>query len=94
MNNTTEEIENVVDKQFMDKVMMKCNKYRSNIKNEKNKIIKSRQELSFFLTDDEVMKSIQEYKDELNNSIDNNNNMNLNIDKMNILPSPPEYTEK
>ena len=77
-----------IDHEFIQKCMNKAAKYRSNTKTEINKMKKSREELSVFLkykNDDEVLKTIQSYKDEMN---DDSVVVDIDLNKMN-LPSPP-----
>lgn len=82
--------------QFMNKIMAKCNKYRSNTKNEINKMKKVTEELSVFLSinSDELSKAVKDYKDEMINSGDNtscivDNELNAYINNADIIPSPP-----
>ena len=94
MNNIQEAAatEPPIDHEFIQKCMSKAAKYRSNTKTEINKQERAREELSVFLNynDDEVLKTILNYKEEMKKDEMNDDSAVVDIDlnKM-TLPSPP-----
>jgi len=94
--NTNYDIET---QEFMIKTLNVCNKYRSNTNDEISKRNKVSEELSSFLnsSNEGMIKTINEYKEEMNNEMlsnnnnnnsSNNSNNNNNIASLHI-PSPP-----
>ena len=92
-NNSDNSMNNIqeppIDHEFIQKCMSKAAKYRSNTKTEINKMKRSREELSVFLNyknDDEVLKTILNYKEEMKK--DDDSVVDIDLNKM-TLPCPP-----